>query len=130
FNDVKASACWVWMPKNRVVDHVSKNINASVTLKRLDYINAQGRFKSVMAWDLDGCLKNSGEARVQQRSKKKNPDESASKAQERERKLDVFRRKNSCLCKENEGLFNENLDDYRVQNRRREVNDDEEINVE
>ncbi|GJX31440.1 hypothetical protein Tco_0241295, partial [Tanacetum coccineum] len=32
FNDVKASACWVWMPKNRVVDHVSKNISASVTL--------------------------------------------------------------------------------------------------
>ncbi|GJS13153.1 ribonuclease H-like domain-containing protein [Tanacetum coccineum] len=50
FNDVKASTCWVWMPKNRVVDHVSKNINASVTLKRLDYIDAQGRFKSVMAW--------------------------------------------------------------------------------
>ncbi|GJU50927.1 putative ribonuclease H-like domain-containing protein [Tanacetum coccineum] len=47
---VKASACWVWMPKNRVVDHVSKNISASVTLKRLDYIDAQGRFKSVMAW--------------------------------------------------------------------------------
>ncbi|GJR96332.1 ribonuclease H-like domain-containing protein [Tanacetum coccineum] len=38
------------MPKNRVVDHVSKNISASVTLKRLDYIDAQGRFKSVMAW--------------------------------------------------------------------------------
>ncbi|GJW24739.1 hypothetical protein Tco_0038550 [Tanacetum coccineum] len=50
FNAVKASACWVWMPKNRVVDHVSKNIRASITLKRLDYINAQGRFKSVMAW--------------------------------------------------------------------------------
>ncbi|GJV00890.1 hypothetical protein Tco_1330160 [Tanacetum coccineum] len=50
FNDVKASACWVWMPKNRVVDHVFKNISASVTLKRLDYIDAQGRFKSVMAW--------------------------------------------------------------------------------
>ncbi|GJS33967.1 hypothetical protein Tco_0532349 [Tanacetum coccineum] len=33
FNAVKASACWVWMPKNRVVDHVSKNISASVTLK-------------------------------------------------------------------------------------------------
>ncbi|GKC16708.1 hypothetical protein Tco_1013490 [Tanacetum coccineum] len=44
FNTVKASACWVWMPKNRVVDHVSKN-NASVTLKRFDYIDAQGRFK-------------------------------------------------------------------------------------
>ncbi|GKC63354.1 ribonuclease H-like domain-containing protein [Tanacetum coccineum] len=50
FNVVKASACWVWMPKNRVVDNVSKNISASVTLKRLDYIDAQGRFKSVMAW--------------------------------------------------------------------------------
>ncbi|GJU02503.1 ribonuclease H-like domain-containing protein [Tanacetum coccineum] len=50
FNVVKASACWVWMPKNRVVDHVSKNIIASVTLKRLDDIDAQGRFKSVMAW--------------------------------------------------------------------------------
>ncbi|GJT83137.1 hypothetical protein Tco_1057479 [Tanacetum coccineum] len=50
FNAVKASACWVWMPKNRVVDHVSKSISASVTLKRLDYIDAQGRFKSVMAW--------------------------------------------------------------------------------
>ncbi|GJU21745.1 hypothetical protein Tco_1155087 [Tanacetum coccineum] len=50
FNTVKASACWVWMPKNRVVDHVSKNISASVTLKTLDYIDAQGRFKSVMAW--------------------------------------------------------------------------------
>ncbi|GJZ54002.1 hypothetical protein Tco_0608887 [Tanacetum coccineum] len=50
FNAIKASACWVWMPKNRVVDHVSKNISASVTLKRLDYIDAQGRFKSVMAW--------------------------------------------------------------------------------
>ncbi|GJR97400.1 hypothetical protein Tco_0269574 [Tanacetum coccineum] len=45
FNDVKASACWVWMLKNRVVDHVSKNISASVTLKRLDYIDTQGRFK-------------------------------------------------------------------------------------
>ncbi|GJZ92606.1 hypothetical protein Tco_0664671 [Tanacetum coccineum] len=50
FNTVKASACWVWMPKNRVIDHVSKNNSASVTLKRFDYIDAQGRFKSVMAW--------------------------------------------------------------------------------
>ncbi|GJV06490.1 putative ribonuclease H-like domain-containing protein [Tanacetum coccineum] len=44
-NAIKASACWVWMPKNRVVDHVSKNISASATLKRFDYINTQGRFK-------------------------------------------------------------------------------------
>ncbi|GJX48288.1 hypothetical protein Tco_0273478 [Tanacetum coccineum] len=50
FNAVKASACWVWMPKNKVIDHVSKSNNASVTLKRFDYTDAQGRFKSVMAW--------------------------------------------------------------------------------
>ncbi|GJU36645.1 hypothetical protein Tco_1184999 [Tanacetum coccineum] len=50
FNAIKASVCWVWMPKNRVIDHVSKNNSASVTLKRFDYIDAQGRFKSVMAW--------------------------------------------------------------------------------
>ncbi|GJV07774.1 hypothetical protein Tco_1345430 [Tanacetum coccineum] len=49
-NAVKASACWVWKPKNRVIDHVSKYNNASMTLKRFDYIDAQGRFKSVMAW--------------------------------------------------------------------------------
>ncbi|GJS17746.1 putative ribonuclease H-like domain-containing protein [Tanacetum coccineum] len=44
-NAVKASACWVWKPKNRVIDHVSKYNNASITLKRFDYIDAQGRFK-------------------------------------------------------------------------------------
>ncbi|GJV96204.1 hypothetical protein Tco_1547781 [Tanacetum coccineum] len=54
FNAVKASTCWVWMPKNRVVDHVSKNISASVTLKRLDYRGIGGNivhkeeFKSVL----------------------------------------------------------------------------------
>ncbi|GKD26417.1 hypothetical protein Tco_1232631 [Tanacetum coccineum] len=44
-NVVKASACWVWKPKNKVIDHVSKYNNASMTLKRFDYIDAQGRFK-------------------------------------------------------------------------------------
>ncbi|GKA31162.1 hypothetical protein Tco_0717467 [Tanacetum coccineum] len=57
FNDVKALAYWVWMPKNRVVDHVSKNISTSVALKRLDYIDAQ--------WRIQG-----GEARVQQRKRR------------------------------------------------------------
>ncbi|GKD65105.1 hypothetical protein Tco_1307213 [Tanacetum coccineum] len=52
FNAIKALACWVWMPMNRVIDHVSKNNSASVTLKRFDYIDAQGRFKSVMDWVL------------------------------------------------------------------------------
>ncbi|GJW87851.1 putative ribonuclease H-like domain-containing protein [Tanacetum coccineum] len=50
FNAVKASACWVWKPKTKVLDHVSKHNSASITLKKFDYIDAQGRSKSVMAW--------------------------------------------------------------------------------
>ncbi|GJT79452.1 retrotransposon ORF1 [Tanacetum coccineum] len=75
FNAVKASACWVWMPKNRVVDHVSKNISASVTLKRLDYIDAQGRFKWMHR------LKGGKSAT----NKKKNPEKSAVKEKEESR---------------------------------------------
>ncbi|GJY09151.1 putative ribonuclease H-like domain-containing protein [Tanacetum coccineum] len=45
FHAVKASACWVWKPKNRVIDHVSKHNSASITLKKFDYIDAQGRSK-------------------------------------------------------------------------------------
>ncbi|GJW42213.1 putative ribonuclease H-like domain-containing protein [Tanacetum coccineum] len=44
-NAVKASACWVWKPKNKVLDHVSKHNSASITLKKFDYIDAQGRSK-------------------------------------------------------------------------------------
>ncbi|GKB27851.1 hypothetical protein Tco_0867252 [Tanacetum coccineum] len=79
FNVVKASACWVWMPKNRVVDHVSKNISASVTLKRLDYIDAQGRFK---------CI-GSGEARVQQRKRRI---QRRVQQKQKDQKDEVFRR--------------------------------------
>ncbi|GKF38855.1 hypothetical protein Tco_0118916 [Tanacetum coccineum] len=50
FNAVKASACWVWKLKHKVLDHVSKHNSASITLKKFDYIDAQGRSKSVMAW--------------------------------------------------------------------------------
>ncbi|GKC00835.1 hypothetical protein Tco_0986971, partial [Tanacetum coccineum] len=49
-NAVKALACWVYKPKTKVIDHVSKHNNASTILKRFDYINAQGRSKSVIAW--------------------------------------------------------------------------------
>ncbi|GJT29283.1 ribonuclease H-like domain-containing protein [Tanacetum coccineum] len=49
-NVVKASACWVWKPKTKVLDHVSKHNSASMNFKRFDYIDAQGRSKSVMAW--------------------------------------------------------------------------------
>ncbi|GJU51187.1 putative ribonuclease H-like domain-containing protein [Tanacetum coccineum] len=44
-NAIKASACWVWKPKTKVIDHVSKHNNASTILKRFDYIDAQGRSK-------------------------------------------------------------------------------------
>ncbi|GKA02564.1 putative ribonuclease H-like domain-containing protein [Tanacetum coccineum] len=45
-NAVKASACWVWKPKTKVLDHVSKHNSASITLKKFDYVDAQGRSKS------------------------------------------------------------------------------------
>ncbi|GJV86657.1 hypothetical protein Tco_1530595 [Tanacetum coccineum] len=44
-NAVKASACWVWKPNTKVLDHVSKHNSASTILKRFDYIDAQGRSK-------------------------------------------------------------------------------------
>nr|GEY00125.1 hypothetical protein [Tanacetum cinerariifolium] len=46
-NAVKASACWVWKSKTKVINYVSKHNSASITLKKFDYIDAQGRFKSV-----------------------------------------------------------------------------------
>ncbi|GJW38786.1 hypothetical protein Tco_0064631 [Tanacetum coccineum] len=49
-NAFKALACWVWKPKTKVLDHVSKHNSASITLKKFDYIDAQGRSKSLMAW--------------------------------------------------------------------------------
>ncbi|GKG11895.1 hypothetical protein Tco_0346132, partial [Tanacetum coccineum] len=42
-NTVKASACWVWKPKTKVLNYVSKHNSASTTLKKFDYIDAQGR---------------------------------------------------------------------------------------
>ncbi|GJW86916.1 putative ribonuclease H-like domain-containing protein [Tanacetum coccineum] len=38
-NVVKASACWVWKPKTKVLDHVFKYNSASITLKKFDYGN-------------------------------------------------------------------------------------------
>ncbi|GJU36709.1 ribonuclease H-like domain-containing protein [Tanacetum coccineum] len=45
-NAVKASACWFWRPKYKILDHVSRNNGASMSFKRFDYIDAQGRSKS------------------------------------------------------------------------------------
>ncbi|GJU69582.1 putative ribonuclease H-like domain-containing protein [Tanacetum coccineum] len=47
-NVVKASACWVWKPKTKFLDHDSKHNSASITLKKFNYVDAQGRSKSMM----------------------------------------------------------------------------------
>ncbi|GKA81589.1 ribonuclease H-like domain-containing protein [Tanacetum coccineum] len=39
-NAVKASACWVWKSRTKVLDHVSKYNSASITLKKFDYVDA------------------------------------------------------------------------------------------
>ncbi|GKA87400.1 hypothetical protein Tco_0809164 [Tanacetum coccineum] len=44
-NVVKASTCWVWKPKTKVLDHVSKHNSASMNFKIFDYVDAQGRSK-------------------------------------------------------------------------------------
>nr|GEX01547.1 ribonuclease H-like domain-containing protein [Tanacetum cinerariifolium] len=41
---------WEWKSKCPILDHVSRNTSASMTLKRFDYNDALGRSKSVMAW--------------------------------------------------------------------------------
>ncbi|GJW64392.1 ribonuclease H-like domain-containing protein [Tanacetum coccineum] len=40
-NVVKASACWVWRPNQKVLDHVSRHNGASMNFKRFDYGNPQ-----------------------------------------------------------------------------------------
>nr|GEZ04022.1 hypothetical protein [Tanacetum cinerariifolium] len=48
-NVVKSSACWIWRPKGNLIDHVSKD-SGSYTFKRFNYVDPQGRLKSLMAW--------------------------------------------------------------------------------
>ena len=50
FYAVKASACWSWKPKSNALSKVSNNSSASMDLNKYDYVDAQGRSKSVMAW--------------------------------------------------------------------------------
>nr|GEV50395.1 hypothetical protein [Tanacetum cinerariifolium] len=44
-NADKASANWVWKPKCKVIDHVSRLISALMTFKKFDYTDALGRSK-------------------------------------------------------------------------------------
>ncbi|GKA06240.1 hypothetical protein Tco_0685464 [Tanacetum coccineum] len=43
-NVVKSSACWIWRPTGKVVDHTSKDSRAYM-FKRFDYVDLQGRLK-------------------------------------------------------------------------------------
>ncbi|GJU10226.1 ribonuclease H-like domain-containing protein [Tanacetum coccineum] len=56
-NAVKASACWVWRPKHKVLDHVSRNNGASVSFKRFDYGNPQQDLKDKGVID-SGCSRH------------------------------------------------------------------------
>ncbi|GJW36238.1 putative ribonuclease H-like domain-containing protein [Tanacetum coccineum] len=41
---IKSSACWIWRPTGKVIDHISKD-SGSYMLKRFDYVDPQGRLK-------------------------------------------------------------------------------------
>nr|GEY47736.1 putative ribonuclease H-like domain-containing protein [Tanacetum cinerariifolium] len=53
-NAVKALACWVWRPKHKVLNHVSKNNGASTSFKRFDYGNPHQDLKDKRVID-SGC---------------------------------------------------------------------------
>ncbi|GJZ19130.1 hypothetical protein Tco_0555720 [Tanacetum coccineum] len=48
---VKALACWIWRPKQNQLDQGSNLNGVSVIFKKYNYIDTQGRPKSVMAWE-------------------------------------------------------------------------------
>ncbi|GJW74489.1 hypothetical protein Tco_0133859 [Tanacetum coccineum] len=49
-NVVKSTACWVWRPKIKVLDHVSKN-NGSYICKQFDYVDPTGlEFKGYLIY--------------------------------------------------------------------------------
>ncbi|GJV58807.1 putative ribonuclease H-like domain-containing protein [Tanacetum coccineum] len=56
-NVVKASTCWVWRPKHKVLDHVSRNNGASMSFKRFDYGNPQQDLKDKRVID-SGCSRH------------------------------------------------------------------------
>nr|GFA05383.1 putative ribonuclease H-like domain-containing protein [Tanacetum cinerariifolium] len=49
---------WEWRPKCQVLDHVSRNTSASITLKRIDYNDALGRSKSDNGVIDSGCSRH------------------------------------------------------------------------
>nr|GEU55369.1 ubiquitin hydrolase [Tanacetum cinerariifolium] len=47
---VKASACWIWRPKQNTTEKCPNCNSVSVIFKKFQYIDTQGRLKSLMAW--------------------------------------------------------------------------------
>ncbi|GKA25200.1 putative ribonuclease H-like domain-containing protein [Tanacetum coccineum] len=56
-NAIKSSAYWIWRPTGNVIDHTSKDSGAYM-FKRFDYVDLQGRLKSVMADSSRGCSRH------------------------------------------------------------------------
>ncbi|GJY52585.1 hypothetical protein Tco_0443432 [Tanacetum coccineum] len=56
-NAVKSSACWIWRPTGKVIDHISKD-SGSYMPKRFDYVDPQGRLKSDQGIFDSGALRH------------------------------------------------------------------------
>nr|GEV15533.1 hypothetical protein [Tanacetum cinerariifolium] len=56
-NGVKSSTCWIWRPKENLIDHISKD-SGSYTLKRFNYVDPQGRLKSDQGIFNSGCSRH------------------------------------------------------------------------
>ncbi|GKF18442.1 hypothetical protein Tco_0063360, partial [Tanacetum coccineum] len=53
-NAVKSSACWIWRPTGKVIDHISKD-SGSYMPKIFDYVDPQGILKSDQGIFDSGC---------------------------------------------------------------------------
>ncbi|GKE57030.1 hypothetical protein Tco_1496215, partial [Tanacetum coccineum] len=56
-NAVKASACWIWRPKQKVLDHVSKHNSASISCKEFNYGNLEQDLLEKSVFD-NGCSRH------------------------------------------------------------------------
>ncbi|GJY48530.1 ribonuclease H-like domain-containing protein [Tanacetum coccineum] len=65
-NAVKSSACWIWRPTGKVIDHISKD-SGSYMPKKFDYVDPQGRLKGFVAFagsPKGGKITNKGKIRT------------------------------------------------------------------
>ncbi|GKB85535.1 retrovirus-related pol polyprotein from transposon TNT 1-94, partial [Tanacetum coccineum] len=56
-NAIKSSACWIWRPTGKVIDHISKD-NGSYMSKRFDYVVPKGRLKLDQGIFDSGCSRH------------------------------------------------------------------------